>query len=247
MTPDRAQVVDTLRTLLLDLPVVRAAWLGGASAFDRVDEWSDIDLNIIVEDDAVDRAFAAVEEGLEALGGIDLVHEIPSPTWHGHAQKFYRLKNASPFLLIDFVVQRRSAGNRFLEAEIHGHPRILFDHDRLAGPVPLDSERHERALAARKAQLPVLFDLFQVLVLKELNRGNDIEALSFYHAFTLRPLVEALRIRYAPHHSSFHTRYIHYDLPPGIVDRLRTLFFVRDADDLRNRLAEAGSFFQEIT
>lgn len=242
----RTDVVEALRSLLLSLPSVRAAWLGGASAFDRVDEWSDIDLNIIVEDDSVDRVFAAVEAGLEGLAGIDLVHEIPSPTWHGHAQKFYRLKNASPFLLIDFVVQRRSAGNRFLEPEIHGHPEILFDHDGLAIPVSVDKERHQRGLEVRKAQLPVLFDLYQVLILKELNRGNDIEALTFYHGFTLRPLVEALRIRYTPHHSSFHTRYIHYELPPEIVDRLRTLFFVRDADDLRIRLAEAGSFFREI-
>lgn len=243
--PFRDQVIGVLRSALLARPIVRSAWLGGASAFGRVDEWSDIDLNMIVEDAAVAEAFDLVEESLEGLGGIDVIYEIPMPTWHGHAQRFYRLKNASPFLLIDVVVQRRSAGNRFLETEIHGEPETLFDHDGLALPAPFDIEHHEEALAARRQRLPILFDLFQVFVLKELNRGNDIEALSFYHGFTLRPLVEALRILHSPHRFSFQTRHIQYDLPPEIVERVRDLFFVRDGEDLRRRLVEAGILFEE--
>jgi len=242
----REQVVSVISAALASAPFVRAAWLGGSSAFGRVDEWSDIDLNVIVEDDSVAATFELVEDALARIGGIDLVHEVPQPAWHGHAQKFYRLREASPFLLVDFVVQRRSAGNRFLEREVHGEPEILFDRDGLSAAGEVDADQLERRLRERRGSLPVLFDLFQVFVQKELNRGNDIEALTFYHAFTLRPLVEAARIRYTPWRASFHTRHIHYDLPDEIVARLRPLFFVVDAGDLQKKMADAKALFAEL-
>ncbi len=78
--PFRDQVISVLRSALLARPIVRSAWLGGASAFGRVDEWSDIDLNVIVEDAAVAETFDLVEESLEGLGGIDVIYEISMPT-----------------------------------------------------------------------------------------------------------------------------------------------------------------------
>jgi hypothetical protein len=48
------------------------------------------------------------------------------------------------------------------------------------------------------------------LVKKEIYRGNPLEALSNYHACTLTPLVEVLRMRYKPARYNFHTRYAYY-------------------------------------
>ena len=130
----RAEILVTLRAALEPLPYTHALWEGGAAAFGRVDDWSDIDLQVDADDS---------------------------------------------------------------------------------------------------------------LTLKELNRRNDIEALAFYHAFTLRPLVEALRIKHSPTRHNFHTRYVYYDLPPEVVRKLEPLFFVANADELGAKRALAEAFFTE--
>jgi hypothetical protein len=95
------------------------------------------------------------------------------------------------------------------------------------------------------AALRTLFDLFQSLTLKELNRGNAVEGLAFYQSFTLRPLVEALRIKYKPTHHDFHTRYLYYDLPRDVVSILEDLFFVANGDDLVAKRQRAETLFYE--
>jgi hypothetical protein len=228
----REEILAALRARLEPLDYVQAMWEGGAAAFNRVDEWSDIDLQIAVDDDRVAEVFPIVEEVLRALSPIDLRYEIPQPAWHGHAQVFYRLSNASQFLLLDFVVMKRSNPLKFLEPEIHGNAVVHFDKSNVTQVEPLD--------------LRVNFDLFQSLTLKELERHNAIEALAFYQGFTLRPLVEFLRILYAPTRYNFHTRYVYYDLPADVVRRLETLFFVQNEDDLRAKREQAEQWFYEI-
>ena len=97
----------------------------------------------------------------------------------------------------------------------------------------------------RLSALRVTFDLFQILTLKELERRNDIEALAFYQGYTLRPLVEALRIRFAPTRYNFHTRYVQYDLPADVVQKLEALFFVKDVFDLRAKREQAERWFYQ--
>jgi hypothetical protein len=83
------------------------------------------------------------------------------------------------------------------------------------------------------------------LILKEIYRQNRIEALSFYHGFTLRPLVEVLRIKYCPIRYDFHTRYVYYDLPSEVVRKLETLYFIANLDELREKHEDAGRWFHE--
>ena len=90
------------------------------------------------------------------------------------------------------------------------------------------------------------FDLFQFLTLKEINRGNDLEAISFYYRFTLNPLVEVLRIKHTPARYNFHTRHIHYDLLEDILSDLRELFFVNDLGDLSVKRERAERWFYDL-
>ena len=152
-------------------PWALALWEGGAAAWGRVDEWSDIDLQAAVDDVRVEDAFAAVEAALP----VDLAYRLPEPTWHGHAQAFFRIAGASPFHLLDFVVMKRSAERRYLEPERHGRARVHFDTigflEPGAAPAP--------DLGAVLDGLKTRFELFQVLTLKEVERGQDLEALAF--------------------------------------------------------------------
>jgi hypothetical protein len=246
MAIDRPTILHALRTTLEPRPDVLAMWEGGAAAFDRVDEWSDIDLQIIGEDDRVEETFAAVEETLRSIAPIEKRFRLPEPTWHGHAQAFYRLEGASPYLMIDLLIMKRSAGGRLREQETHGRSVIHFDKEGLLGEEHIDREGMLTQIGKRLAQMEATFELFQPLVLKELNRGNDIEAVQYYHGMTLRPLIELLRINHAPARYTFHTRYVYYDLPADVIARLAPLFFPVDGDELRRAHADAGAWFAEL-
>jgi hypothetical protein len=244
-TVTREDILNALREALAPLDYTHAMWEGGAAAFDRIDEWSDIDLQVDTDDERVQDVFAVAEQALNALSPIELSYEIPQPTWHGHWQKFYRLSDASAYLLLDLTVITHSNPNKFIQPELHGNAVIHFDKANVVQSQPLDRATLADQLRARVETLRLTFDLFRILALKELNRHNDIEAIAFYHSWTLRPLIEALRIQYKPARHSFYTRYIHYDLPQDIVRELQDLFFVRDADDLRAKRERAERWFYE--
>lgn len=241
----RQTILTTIRQALEPLPYIQAMWEGGAAAFGRVDEWSDIDLQIAADDAQVDQVLPLVEQIITSLSPISARYEIPQPAWHGHLQTFYQLEQASPFLMLDVVAMKVSATNRFLEREIHGRPVVHFDKIGFTAPPTWDAQGWQQQLEARKKQVKLLFHLFQPLILKELPRKNYIEALTFYHSYTLRPLVELLRIQYAPAHYNFASRYIYYDLPAGIVQRLEQLYFVATPTDLAAKQAQAVAWFAE--
>ena len=243
---ERAQIINALKTALEPQPFALAMWEGGAASFGRIDEWSDLDLQVAADDEHVGEIFPIVEHALASLSPIDLKYELPQPAWHGHAQTFYRLRDASPYLMIDFVAMKASAPEKFLQSEIHGNAVVHFDKANLVRAQPLDHVAFEAKLRDRVETLRVTFDLFQPLTLKELNRGNDIEAIAFYQSWVLRPLVELLRIQHAPFHSNFHARYVHYDLPEPIVEKLQPLFYIRDVHDLCAKREQAEKWFHEI-
>jgi hypothetical protein len=159
-------------------------------------------------------------------------------------QVFYRLQNASQFMLVDLVILKRSSENRFLEPEIHGRPHVFFDKIEFTQPPEFDADVFLQRLRERVEYLKVTFDLYQVLVLKEVGRLNWIEALSFYYGFSLRPLVELLRIRYCPQRYNFNTRYIHYDLPLEAVTELEALYFVRNGEAILDKQRQVQEWFQ---
>lgn len=241
----REVILSALRQALEPLDYVNAMWEGGAASFSRVDEWSDIDLQMDVADDHVDDVVRIAEAAMNQLSGIELKFEIPQPSWHGHYQAFYRLNNASPFLLIDFVVIKNSNPNKFLQPEIHNQPVVHFDKNGTVKWQPLERASFIERLRARAEFLRISFDIFQILTVKEINRGNSIEAMAFYHTYTLRPLVEALRLRYTPTRHNFHARYIQYEFPAEDTRRIEALFYPRDLDDLRAKRDEAERWFNE--
>jgi predicted nucleotidyltransferase len=65
---------------------VLALWQGGSAAHGSTDEWSDIDIQVIVEDDRVEETFDIIEESLKTLSEIRFKWRVPEPTWHGHSQ-----------------------------------------------------------------------------------------------------------------------------------------------------------------
>ncbi len=218
-------------------------WEGGAASFGRVDEWSDIDVQFAVDDERVADAVLLLEETLEDLGGIETRLVLPQPTSHGHWQGFYRLKRASKFLLVDLVVMKKSSTNRFSQPEIHGQPRISYDKIGFLKTDPLNKKELMEKLENRVRILATTFDLFQPFVLKELNRRNYAEAFAYYNSVTVRPLIELLRVKYCPARHDFYTRYLYYDLPRNVAERLESFYFVSGPEELGKKHGEAVEWF----
>ena len=228
-------IIQTLVNALRPLDYIHAFYEGGAIAFNRVDEWSDIDLYLVVDDKKVDEAFLAVEKTLKSLSPIKQKYAVPQLPWPGVSQAFYKLENASEYLIIDLAVLKLSSPEKF-----------YFNKSDKMTYSPFDKEIMVRKLHERLERLQTRFDMFNSFVQKEVNRGNYLEAIDLYYGLILSPLVEALRIKYNPIHHDFRMRYVHYELPSEITEKLEQFYFVLDKEDLQEKYHEAIKWFQEI-
>jgi len=83
------------------------------------------------------------------------------------------------------------------------------------------------------------------MVTKEVHRQHPLDAHMFYNSCTLRPLIEALRIRYTPARHGFGPHYAYIDLPAEVSQRLEAFYFVRDLADITAKRAEAEAWFYQ--
>jgi CheY-like chemotaxis protein len=242
----RDAVIKTLVDALKPLDYVHAFCESGAIAFNRVDEWSDIDLYLVVDDEKVNDAFVAVETALKSLSPIKQKFAVPQLPWPGVSQAFYRLERASEYLLIDLAVIKLSGPEKFLEPEIHGKAIFYFNKSKKVKVPILNKEELTKNLQQKLTRLKDRFAMFNIFVQKEINRGNYLEALVLYHSITLGSVVDVLRIKYSPFHHDFKTRYVQYELPKQIIGRLERLYFVKDGKNLLKKYREATKWFNEI-
>ncbi|MBK8206192.1 MAG: hypothetical protein IPK87_05260 [Planctomycetes bacterium] len=245
MPVTRESIIDCCVQALQPLSPVRAAFLGGSEAFGRADQWSDIDLVSVGPQDQADDVFAALEERLQALSPIVLKLVMPpSSLWPELSQRFYRLRDTDEFLMIDFCQVTPGQLTTFLEPARHGTPVVLFDHDGLIKPVPLESDHDER-MHTRLAWHRAAFPMFQNLARKAVLRGDLVEAIAVYHSHTLRPLVDVLRMLHCPVRFDYGFRYTSYDLPAQVTANLRELMWPQDGQDLLAKLERAATLFSD--
>jgi hypothetical protein len=242
---NRDEVTAAIARALEPLDYVYAMWEGGAVAFGRADEWSDIDICASADDDRIKEPFPVVEQALESIVPIELKYEVKNPTLGEYVQAFYRLKGVSPYMLIDFAVFKHSAKDKLLEPELHGKARWHFNKDG-AVPVPsLDREAFMEKVKMSLESLPKRIDMFTAFIPKEINRGNVVAAVEFYQRFLLGALAQVLRLKHNPARYDFGIRYVYHDLPPDVVERFQELYVVRDLDDLAAKYKEARRWFEE--
>lgn len=233
----RDRCVQSLRSALEPHDFVLAFWEAGSAAMGRADEYSDLDLQVIVADGQTSKAVALCEEALKRISPFDQRYEVVQPSWHGHWQAFYRLEGTSPYLLIDLVIMERANPNRFLEPEIHGRPLVYFDKQGLLRPGPTDPHALAERIKHRLVALEVPAELYHPFVDKELLRNRPLDALHFYNSLLLTRLVEALRMRYCPWRYNFGMRYLGHDLPPAVYEALQPLCFIGSAHELTEKKA----------
>jgi len=242
---NREAILHAIAAALEPLPFVDAMWEGGAAAFGRLDEWSDIDLYIVAADDQTKETFRAVEEALRTLTPIRHKYEPAWPAESGITQAFYRLERASEYLLVDLAVLKRSAPDKFLEPELHGRAIFAFNKSGALSLPSLNADEFVKKLLERRDRLALRMALFGPFVSKELHRRNWLGALDAYHRIVLDSLIQVLRMQHYPAHYGFSVRYVYFELPPDVVRRIEELSFVRSPDDLPAMCHQAIEWFRE--
>lgn len=246
MSIKRKTIIETIVETLKPLDFVYALWEGGAVSFNRLDRWSDIDIMVVCEDDAIDKVFKNTEKMLKKISDMEVIYEVPKSASQGFYQKFYKLKDADEFMLIDFAVAKLSKPDKFLQKEIHGIPMVYFDKKKITVVPPINRKTFNKQKKARLNVLKTKFDLFNIFFLKEINRKNYVEAVEFYNAFMLGSLVTVLRMKYAPFHYDFRAKYIYYDLPKRITKKLEKLYFIKDKNDLTRKYKIIKNWFYSV-
>ena len=244
MTPIDRSLRDRIKAAICETLEPRsdvlAGWEGGSVAFDALDDYSDIDLNFLVVDDAnIDDLYAAVELGLGIVSPITASHFAPPG-------RYYKLRDGGDFLLVDLSFFEVGASNHNLEVERHGQARRLFDKADWLRPRHIDERSLGLQRDRRRVELQSWFPVSQSFVRKAMLRGLDAEALAAFWSYTLRPLAEILRMRYCPIRWDFGMRYLDRDLPPAVYARFRDLMFVPNVGDLERTLAEASAWGADV-
>ncbi len=123
-------------------PGVVAAYLGGSLATDRVDDDSDLDGQMMVEEGRAQEVFDAMLAALRSDWEVSGLYLVPTPAWHGGVQLFAMVTDGSADpLWVDLLVA--DAGPRWLEVDErrHGHVIVLHDPGSRVHPVHDDDEK----------------------------------------------------------------------------------------------------------
>jgi predicted nucleotidyltransferase len=247
MENNREKIVNALIKLYEPIENVYAVWQNGSIAFDRLDDYSDIDLAVECEKDIIPSLIEKTEKILEEVVGIEARYEIKQNPFPGMEQIFYKFKNTSPFLLLDIGFLKHGENKEgFIQPEIHGEVKVHFDKIGMTEVKELEKGEWDKKMAARVELIKKRHEVFNVMPLKELPREQFVDAFAFYNGFYLNTLVELLRIKYKPFRYNFGLRYLKYDLPPEVFAEVEQLIFIKDAEDMKNKIFKAKAMIEEL-
>ena len=236
----RGRITRAVSNALQPLACVLAGWESGSVAFDLADEYSDIDLNFLLDDASpIDPFYAAVEAALESVSPIVASHSQPPG-------RYFKLRDGGDFLLVDVCVFRTGSIAERLDVERHGRVRPLFDKGQWLRIDPSAEVSQVASRSARLEEIQAWFPVSQGFVRKAILRGRQVEALAAFWGYTLKPLVELLRMRHCPSRWDFGMRYLDRDLPGPVYAELRGILFVADSDDLAEHLSKATAWAERL-
>ena len=239
----REEIFNEIINELRSYPQINLLAEGGAKAFRRYDELSDLDLMVDVEDGKAEETVKQFESFLEKLAGIAAVYAAAENKDFQH--KFYKLKNADRFAIIDLFIVERSNPVKELEQQIHGDFVIHYDRYGYMKDQVFDKDAFQKKVDAFGKKSKNVFEFFLFQAEKEILRGRYIDALAYYFDLMLKPLIRLLRIKYNPIHYNFELRYLNDELPAGIVKEIEKLLSIKDPEDLKVKYKMAIELYKK--
>ncbi len=224
-------------------PHVFALWLEGADSNNTVDKFSDIDVWLDVKDGKEREVFRSIKKILQKLGPTTLLGFLDNPN-PDIFTRAYHLDNTPPTLLIDICVQRHSRNFVFIKEHTHERPKILFDKCTVIQYKKLNAAE-EKCIQQKRIEFLKSALRQKGRIIAKIKRKDFLEALAYYHKWALAPLVELLRIRYAPLKREYHLKHASRDLPKRVVAQLEDLYKVASVKDIQSKLSKACKLFYQ--
>jgi len=235
----RAVVREKLAAHLAGCESVLALWEGGSTAFDRMDEYSDLDLALLYRIGARDAIWIKIDGALDELGGVDLRWNDPKPFPKGGGKRIFHLKAADPWLQIEITIIPHNAEQLYNQPERHGRIEVMFDRSGRLAPSPWDETANLGRARVALHQTIMRWHLYCRWFRKELARGRTVDAFLAYYNRTLRPLLMVLNLRYRPSRWDFGLRYFNEEMPQEIVNVIETFCYVPNPAGLEERFSAA--------
>ncbi len=240
----RDTIIQTIKDGFIKDERVYALWLEGSDGTNTLDEYSDLDLVMDVEDGTEEGIFGRLEQMLGTLGELDLIvgPDRPGPKL---MYKVYHLENTAPTLLLDVTIQSHSRQFAFDRKNEYEVPKVLFDK---AGVIQyrdsegMNAQTRRDKTYNRMKQLDGVFKQ-RIRAIKYVQRNHYLEAHAYYHKYVLNPLVELLRIRYTPLISDYYLVHISQHLPAEAVDQLEELYRNQSTSDISRNMERANAWF----
>lgn len=245
--PDRYEIVAKLRQALELLHYIYAYWLEGADANGTVDEYSDIDFWVDVDDDYEEQAYEAVENALSELAAIDYKYIMR----HDHSkirQRVYHLAGTCEYLMIDFCWQLHSRDKNetvLIEGNLIESAKIIFDKSNVVRFKPFNMEDYKESNSARYNNCLYRFSQHD-RVLKYVHRGNYLEAYAFYNHYVLEPLINMLRLIYTPANADYYLIHISHHIPTSELEKLEYFTKISSLKDISVKTESAKQWFDEL-
>lgn len=243
----RDTIIQQMQAALAPLAYVHALWLEGADANGTLDEYSDIDFNIDIDDAHEAEAIVAVEAALAAISPIDYRYTMA----HGHEklrQRIYHLADTSPYLMIDFVWQlhsRPAAESCFIRGNMVEAAHVLFDKRGVITHRPGDPAEYAQEHADLLAECRYRYSQ-HVRVIKYIRRNQFPEAFAYYQRYVVEPLVLLLRMMYTPANTDYYLIHISHHIPADALARLTGFLQVCSLAEMEARIVEAGAWFAQL-
>lgn len=214
---DRVEVIELLKPFLESQDFILAVWEAGSAATGYLDDVSDLDVSIIVQDDKVEETFQQLHTFLSTQFGILSHYRVPEPTWHGFSQTFYQINHVHEFFYLDIGVIKASLPNKFMETDRHGVAKVWFEKQPLYYPSlsPVDDIKN-RVIKVVKGALAVEFVL-RIEWMKALHRQSIIDSYTTGLGYLQRVGAPILNAIYRPAKVDFGLRYAYRDYPSNVV------------------------------
>jgi len=231
---DRNFILRKITETLQPTNYVNALWLEGADSLGTVDQYSDIDLWVDVNDGNEQQAIATIKNCLKEMAELDFEHEAEHP--HPKIrQLFFHIKGTSKFIIIDLCIQSNSRVFWFTEDKEGEKVRILFDKKNVIAFKPMDKIEMGKELTKRKEYLLGEFQIKKVDTEKEIERDDYLGALNFYISLA-EVFTELVRIKYNPNKHEFGLKHANRDLSVKARLTVEKIYQFRSIRDLRQHI-----------
>jgi len=246
MLKTRDQICSELKELFINQIEIIAVWEGGSAATGYLDEYSDLDLAVVCEDEAVESVFNLLENFLSEQYGIIRQFRMPEPTWHGFSQAFYLIDQVAELFYLDIGVLKKSLPDKFTESDRHGESVVWFEKEKIIDATPTPADK-VKAKCAHFFKMATQADFIAVLeIRKAIARQLFSEAFPVYLQFISRNLGVLLNIKYRPAKVDFGLRYAYRDYQKADAELIENLFKVNSVKEVDKKFQIALQRYAEL-